>query len=240
VLVANFVLVPVLGLLIIRTIPLREGFAIGLMLMATAAGAPLLPKLVQVAKGAVAMSVGVMTLLMVVTVLYMPLVLPILLPGVQVSPVGIAQSLVLFLLIPLVLGLAIKARYAGMAEAIQPAMAQIGNAGLMLGFVALLALKGPSLLGTFGSGALLAMALLIAGAFLIGWLLARPDRAVRPVLALGSAQRNLSAALVVAGLNFDDPEVLLMCVIGSVMMLGLLMLAAGEMGKRTIESPDRK
>jgi len=61
--------------------------------LGTAAGAPFLPKLAQIAKGNLAFGVGLMVLLMVVTVGYLPLVLPILLPGVSVNPAEIARSL---------------------------------------------------------------------------------------------------------------------------------------------------
>jgi predicted Na+-dependent transporter len=185
---------------------MEEGYAIGLILLATAAGAPFLPKLVQVAKGAIALSVGIMVLLMVATVIYVPLVLPLLLPGVSVNPLDIAQSLVVLMLIPLFIGLFIKSRYGTVAESLQPPMAQISNMGLMLGFVAILVLSWRSLLSTIGSGAILAAALLIIGAFLIGWLLAGKERAVRPVLGLGTGQRNVAAALVVAGGNFRRPQ----------------------------------
>jgi BASS family bile acid:Na+ symporter len=231
-LLANFVLTPALAFAIKAVIPMDESYATGLILLATAAGAPFLPKLVQVAKSAVALSVGVMVLLMVVTIIYVPLVLPLLLPGVAVNPLDIAWSLVVLMLFPLAIGLFIKSRYGTVADSLQPPLAQISNVGLMLGFVALLALSWRSLLSTMGSGAILATALLIAGAFLIGWLLAGKERTVRPVLGLGTAQRNISAALVVAGGNFDDPKVLVMCMVGALLMLVGLMITAGEMGKR--------
>lgn len=231
-LLANFVLIPALAFAIKAVIPLDEGYAIGLILLATAAGAPFLPKLVQVAKGDVALSVGIMVLLMVSTVLYVPLVLPLLLPGVAVNPLDIASSLVVLMLIPLAIGLFIKSRYVNLAESLQPTLAQISNMGLVLGFVSLLALSWRSLFSSIGSGAILAAVLLIIGSFLIGWFLAGKERIVRPVLGLGTAQRNVAAALVVAGGNFDDPKVLLMCMIGALLMLVSLMLAAAELGKR--------
>ena len=137
-LLANFVLTPALAFAIKAVIPMEEGYAIGLILLATAAGTPFLPKLVQVAKGAVASSVGVMVLLMIATVVYMPLVLPLLLPGVAINPLDIASSLVVLMLIPLAIGLFIKSRYGTLAESLQPSLAQISNMGLTLGFVALL------------------------------------------------------------------------------------------------------
>ena len=61
-LVANFVIVPILVLLIVRVLPLSEGLQIGLILVGLAAGAPFLPKLVQVAKGDMAFTAGLMVL----------------------------------------------------------------------------------------------------------------------------------------------------------------------------------
>ena len=52
-----------------------------LLLLGCAAGAPFLPKLAELAKGNLAFAVGVMVLLMVTTVVYLPIVLPLLLPG---------------------------------------------------------------------------------------------------------------------------------------------------------------
>ena len=85
-LVANFVLMPaaVLGLSIL--LRLDEPLGVGLLLLGTAAGAPFLPKLAQLAKGVVAFAVGAMVLLMVITVGYLPVVLPLFLPGVSVNP----------------------------------------------------------------------------------------------------------------------------------------------------------
>src|SRR3990172_10716695 len=81
-LLANFVLVPLLAYGILLLVPLEQSLQIGLVVLACAAGAPFLPRLVQVAKGNVAFGVGLMVLLMMVTIFYLPVVLPILLPGV--------------------------------------------------------------------------------------------------------------------------------------------------------------
>lgn len=92
-LIASFVLVPILGYALATFMPVTEGAAIGIIIVACAAGAPFLPKLVQVAKGDIAFGVGLMTLLMVLTVIYMPVVLPLLLQGVEVDALAIATSL---------------------------------------------------------------------------------------------------------------------------------------------------
>ncbi|NIM93408.1 MAG: hypothetical protein GTO18_06820 [Anaerolineales bacterium] len=75
-LIANFILVPIVAYGLSILLSLDESISIGLILVSTAAGAPFLPKLVEVAKGNTALSVGMMVLLMVVTIIYVPLVLP--------------------------------------------------------------------------------------------------------------------------------------------------------------------
>ena len=50
-LLANFVLVPLMAYLISLVIPLSDGLRVGLILVSTAAGAPFLPKLAEVARG---------------------------------------------------------------------------------------------------------------------------------------------------------------------------------------------
>lgn len=96
--VANFVLISLLAYVIAAVLKLDEPLAIGLLLLGCAAGAPFLPKLSELAKGNLPFAVGVMVLLMIVTVGYLPLVLPLLLSGVTVDPAKIARSLVLLMI----------------------------------------------------------------------------------------------------------------------------------------------
>src|SRR6516225_12124919 len=100
-LLANFVLMPLGALAIAKLLRLDEPLGIALILLGAAAGAPFLPKLAGLAKSDLAFSVALMVLLMVLTVGYMPLVLPLLLEGVSVDAMGIARSLILLLLLPL-------------------------------------------------------------------------------------------------------------------------------------------
>ena len=93
---------------------------IGLLLLGMAGGAPFLPKLAQIAKGDLAFAVGLMVLLMVITVDYVPIVLPMLLPGVPVNPAQIARSLVLLMLLTLGGALAVKANRPNIAAKIKP------------------------------------------------------------------------------------------------------------------------
>ena len=57
----------------------------------------------------------------------------------------------------------------------------------------------------------------------VGWALGGPAAATRPVLGLGTAQRNIAAALVVGGQNFTDPNVVVMVVVVAIVSLLILL-----------------
>jgi predicted Na+-dependent transporter len=232
-LLGNFVLVPALAYLISVVIPLDDGLKTGLIIAGAAAGAPFLPKLVQVAKGNAAFSVGLMTMLMIITVVYLPLMLPILLPGASVSPWDIAKSLIITMLLPLGIGLFIKARYQEIAQSLQPHMSQISSLAIVVMLVTILVLQFSTIIGTIGTGGLLAALLFLAGALVIGLLLGGKEATMRSVMGLGTAQRNLAAAMLVAAQNFsDDANVLVMVMLIGILGLVVLMVVGGEMGKR--------
>jgi bile acid:Na+ symporter, BASS family len=46
----------------------------------------------------------------------------------------------------------------------------------------------------------------------LGWLLGGPAADTRPVLGLGTAQRNIAAGLVVGSQSFSNPDVVVMVV----------------------------
>ncbi len=238
-LVANFILVPLLAYVLTLVFGnLFDGFTedntIAFLLLATAAGAPFLPKLAQMARGNVAYSVGLMTLLMVVSVFFLPIVLPLLLPGVQVDAAAIARSLVITMLIPLAIGLFIRARYEESADHLQPIFGQASNTALLLMMGVLLLMNVKTILGTVGTGVLLAGVIFYLGSFIIGFLLGfGADEGTKSVLALGTGQRNLSAAFVVAAGNFSDrPDVIISLVVLAIVDLVVMLPLGGEIGKR--------
>jgi BASS family bile acid:Na+ symporter len=221
-LLANFVLMPLGALALARVLRLDPALGAGLLVLGTAGGAPFLPKLAGLARGNMAFAVGLMVLLMVLTVGYMPLVLPLLLEGVSVDAAKIARSLVLLMLVPLAVGLAVKARFETAATRAKPPLDRLSNLSLILLIALITVTNFDKVLGVFGTRGILAGLLFIVLGLAVGYLLGGPEIDTRRVLALGTAQRNIAAALVVAGQNFTDPKVVVMVVV--VANVGLLLL----------------
>jgi BASS family bile acid:Na+ symporter len=221
-LLGNFVLMPLAAVMLSTLLGLDHPLGVGLLLLGTAAGAPFLPKLAEIAKGNLAFAVGLMVLLMVVTIGYLPLVLPLLLQGVSVNPAKIARSLILLMLLPLGAGLALKARYEEAAARVKPVLDRVSSLSLILLVLLISAANIRNVLDVFGTRGILAGILFIVLGFGIGWLLGGPEVDTRRVLALGTGQRNIAAALVIGGQSFDDPKVVVMVIV--VAIIGLLIL----------------
>jgi predicted Na+-dependent transporter len=235
-LLANFVLVPLLAFIIIKIIPMDQSLQIGVILLGTAAGAPFIPKLVQGAKGNVAYAVGLMFLIMVVTIFYLPIILPVLLPGIEINPWDIAKSLIVTMLIPLVIGMLIRSHSPDVADHWAPVMQKISGLSILILLVVGLGLNVSNIIGFIGTRGIGAMIILILGALLIGLLFGGRDPGVRSAMGLSTANRNGAAALLIATQNFSGTNTLPFVLVGTVLMLLILLPVAKRMGAST-EAP---
>jgi bile acid:Na+ symporter, BASS family len=235
-LVANFVAVPLLAVVILQVIELDRAYAIGLVLAASAAGAPMIVKLTELSGGDVAFSAGLLVLLIVVSIAYMPVVVPLLAPGSEISAWAVAEPLVLTMLLPLAIASLVKYLAPG-AGRLLPLLGVITNLSLLMLVALTFALDLPTVLGVVGTGAILASLLFIAGAFAIGWVLGGVfGDDLRDEMALGTSQRNFAAALVVATQSFEAPGVLVMAVVVSLVTMAVLFPAAKLLNRRTRQS----
>ena len=173
-----------------------------------------------------------MVLLMVITVGYLPLVLPILLPGVSVNPAQIASSLVVLMLLPLAISLAVNAKWPGAAARAKPLFDRLSTLGLILVVVLLVVVNFNNVLSVFGTRAILAGLLFVALGYAVGWALGGPAADTRTVLGLGTAQRNIAAALVVGSQSFSNPRVVVMVVVVAIVSLLILLPMSRLLAKK--------
>jgi predicted Na+-dependent transporter len=233
VLLANFVLVPLLAFGISLVLPLSEALKIGLIIIACSAGAPFLVLEARGAKANLALAVGVMSLLMVITVFFLPIVLPLLLTGVEVNPWDIAKSLIVLMLIPLILGLVVRSNSPDTAAHWAPFMNKAGSVGIMILLVVGLGLNATNVISLIGTSGFVAILLFIAGSLLIGFLIGGRDLAIRNVTGLGTAQRNVTAALVVALQNFGGTDTVTFTLVAAILIPLILLPLSKRLGSRS-------
>jgi BASS family bile acid:Na+ symporter len=222
----NFVFAPAFAWLLTFVVPMDRGYAIGLLLLGGAAGAPFLPKLVDNARGDPALAGALMGLLTLGTILFLPFGLPLMIPGLQADAWSIARPLLLFIVVPLAVGMIVKSIASTMAARAAPVFAKIGTAALLLFFALLVALNFRTLIGVIGSGALFAALLYFTGLFIIGWSLGAIRREARGELGLATAARNFGAALAPAANSFDDPKIITMIIVGAIVCVVICFVAA--------------
>lgn len=234
-LVANFVVVPAAAVAAARLLPMEPAAATAVVLIGCVGGAPFLPKLAQLAKSNLALAVGAMVLLMVVTIGYAPIVVPLAVEGATVDPLAIAQSLVLFMLIPLGLGLFIRAGYPELADDWVGRAGHASTMGLLLGISSALLLTWRQVIGSIGTWIFVGLAIILVGGLLADWLagMGRPS-SERMLLGLATANRNIAAALVIAVSIGGDTVVYTL--VGALTIPVVLIVLAGQIGKRATAS----
>ena len=172
-----------------------------------------------------------MVLLMVVTIAYAPIVVPLAVPGATVDAWDIAQSLILFMLIPLGLGLIVRARYPALADDWVGKAGHASSMGLLLGIGSALMLTWREVIGAIGTWVFVGMAVILVVGLVAGWLagFGRPS-SERTLLGLATANRNIAAALVIAVSIGGDAIVYTL--VGALTIPVVLIVLAGRIGSR--------
>ena len=230
-LLSNFILVPILTYAAAIFFKLEASLFNGLMIMACCAGAPFLPMLARLAGGSVAFGVGLMIVLMVVTVFYAPFIIPLAIPGITINPWSIAYPLMIYMLLPLFIGMVIKAIRPVFADIIQPFVKKITAVTVLIVVVLALFIASPAFVRAYGTGVYNATALFVVGSILAGYIFSGLKTHDKYVMALGAGQRNLTAALLIAVTNFSDRNVVVVVLIGSLVGSIILFAAAGSFGR---------
>jgi len=225
-LAANFIFAPLLMIGALYFAPFSPALKAGLLIFSLGAGAPFLIKLTQTSEHDLALGAAVMMLLMIVTVIYMPLVLPLVLSGVSVNALAIARALLLQMLLPIGVGMLAALVLPDVSKKLQPLVGGLGNLAMYAMVVATLVGYFPNLLQIIGTGAFLVGLVFVAAAFGLGYLAGFGKDHLEDVGGLGTAQRNTAAGVIIAIQNFSDPNVFVMLTLANILGIVMLMILA--------------
>jgi BASS family bile acid:Na+ symporter len=196
----NFIAIPAIAFALNRLLLLPEEIGAALMLLAAAPFAPVVPTFTRLVKGDLALAVALTGLFSVLSGFLTPLICAI---GMTLQFDFVSALVVLFFTItfPLALGIAANHFFPRLSgkifKPIQVLSEATGAAGL-----ALVTVSEFAMILALGWRTALAIALLSELSFLAGWFSAGPQRNSRIVVALGSANRNIALALLIAVQNF--------------------------------------
>ncbi len=172
-------------------------------------------------------------LVLIGTVVFMPLMGPLMIKGVTITAWDLVKPLFLTVFLPIGIGAAILHYAETAATRILPAVKVIAQITLYLIFVYGVVIYGPEMIATAGSFALLAITIFIVGmatiTYLFGFGLKQNQRSV---MSLSMLSRNSAAILpVLFAIPNLDPLILTMAIMWGVWQIILSPIAARIFGK---------
>jgi len=237
-LLANFVVIPILGIIIAQFFDLPPDFRTGFLLLAMAPGGLLALQFARVSKGNRVFAVALLLVFCLLAILITPLFVYLFFSkeGSGRLPFGwLTMMLLLLIVVPLVVG--------RMLQKIIPEQAP--KLGLWLGRLSIVIFiiaavmagkyKSPAI-KLMGTNGIAAIVLLILGAWVVGWLLGGPEIRNRKVLAIASSMRNAGVCLPIASNYFAGTEVTVPILAFSGLMIPMNMVFALAIG-RTLRDP---
>jgi bile acid:Na+ symporter, BASS family len=230
----GWVLGPALGYLITRVLPLAEPYVIVVLLASLAPCAPFLQQMVRKARGDMGFAGAAIPLVAVGTVVLMPLMAPLLIKGLTISTMALAKPLLLTILLPLLLGAALRHYAADVATKVFPAVKVLALLATLATIVWCLVIYGRGMLNTAGELALLSMTVFMVGMALITYFIGfGMTQSQRSVMSLGMGTRNVAAVLAAAlAIPNADPRIVVMVVMWTLWSVVLASIAAKIFAKQ--------
>jgi len=209
-LLANFIIVPVLGVLVAKWLQLSGPVATGFLLMAIAPGIPFV--LVQVRKrgGSLGFAVTLEFLLPLISVATVPITAALVLPthARAALPMGrFVVTLLLSQLLPLLAGIVVGALAPDSASRLLRPIKIVAVVAALALVVMLVPKISASITAVYGSNGMWAALCLVVLSLVVGWALGGPVREDRRVLAFGTALRNIGLCALIATSSFETPLV---------------------------------
>jgi BASS family bile acid:Na+ symporter len=232
-LLANFVIIPILGFVISRFFYQPLDFRTGFLLLAMAPGGLLALQFARVSKGNRVFAAALLLVFCLLAILITPVFVYWFFPaeGAGRLPFGwLTMMLLLLIVVPLVLG--------RMLQKIIPEQAP--KLGLWLGRLSIVIFiiaavmagryKTPAI-KLMGTNGIAAIVLLILCSWAVGWLIGGPEVRNRKVLAISSSMRNVGVCLPLASNYFAGTDVSIPILAFSGIMIPMNMVFALVTGR---------
>jgi BASS family bile acid:Na+ symporter len=202
----GWVVGPAFGYLITRILPLAEPYKVVILLGSLAPCAPFLAQMVGKARGDLGFAGALIPLVAVGTVVLMPVIGPLLVKGVTISSWALAKPLLLTILLPLIVGAAIRHYADTAATKMYPAVKGFALIATILTTVWCLIIYGRGMLNTAGEFAFLSVTLFMVGMGLMTYNFSFGlKQNQRSIMALGLSTLN-GAALFAATTTIPNAD----------------------------------
>jgi BASS family bile acid:Na+ symporter len=212
--VLNAGVIPAVAWGIAEITPMNSKYVPGLVLATLGAGSAASLKAAQLAKRAdLPLAVSVVVVLQLVNIIAVPLWAGQVVTGASISAWDIVKSLLLLVLLPLLVGLVIRARYADHAKDWQAELVKVANLALVVALATGISANWSTIVSMFGSWVIVTAIIIIilAGALglLPGLLLGGKSAETRTTTGMVSVFRFASLGLIIIGAQLHGNPVYL-------------------------------
>jgi len=219
-LVANLILVPLLGLALTKIFSMPLDFAIALLLLASAPGAPMSIRYTKNRDDDAPFASTLLFMLILAAICFTPLIAELILPAqarFSVPYDRVATIALLYMVFPGLIGIALQ--HWGEEAVIVRRVTFLSARVFFLAWVILVTAEQSRAVRQLGIPTLAALLLLIMGSMIIGWFLGGPQRENRRILATATSMRNVALCAVIAIESFPGTKVDIAIVAFSALMV---------------------
>jgi BASS family bile acid:Na+ symporter len=210
ILLANCILIPALGLLLVHTFPLTPDATIGIVLLAAIPGTPIALQFTRMAKTRLAFTATMTFVLSLVSIAMTPLAIETM-PQVEQRnerPVlFLIVNIALYISLPLCAGLWVARRVPTVASRLVLPLGILATVVFLFLMWETRLMRREAFNAVRGSETVLAMFLLLLLSMLIGWFIGGRDRETRRILATCTGMRNVIVVLYLARYCFPGTNV---------------------------------
>ena len=209
-LLANCVVIPGIGFLLVKLFPLSPDATVGILLLAAIPGTPIALQFTRMAKTRLAFAAVMTFVLSVVSIALTPLAVEMMPQAAQRSQrpmLNLIVSILLYIAAPLCAGLSIARRVPrSAARLVLPLEILATGVFVFLMWETRLA-RREALSAIAGRGTILAMFSLLVISMFIGWIIGGPDNELRRVLATATGMRSVVVVLYIARYCFPHTDI---------------------------------
>jgi len=209
-LLANCVLIPAVGFVLVRAFPLTPEARIGILLLAAIPGTPIALQFTRMAKTRLAFAAAMTFLLSLVSVAMTPLaieIMPETLQRNQQPLLLLIASIALYIALPLCAGVWAARQAPRIAQRLVLPLGLIATAAFLFLMWETRLVRRQAFNTIRGGGTILAMFLLLIISMAIGWLIGGPDRETRRILTTSTGMRSVIVVLYIARYCFPGTNV---------------------------------
>jgi len=209
-LVANCILIPAIGFLLVRAFPLKPDAAIGIMPLATIPGTPIALQFTRKAKTRLAIAAAMTFVLSLVSVAMAPLAIATISQVAQRnerSVLILIANIALYIALPLCAGVWVARHVPKIAPKLVLPLGLLATIVFSFLMWETRLVRHEEFDEIRGGEAVLAMFLLLLISMLVGWLIGSPDREKRRILATSIGMRSVIVVLYIARYCFPGTNV---------------------------------